>query len=222
MKKNSLPRSGAGRPTPARARARREELLDTALDLFLEHGFELATIDMIASSVHMTKRTVYARYPDKAALFLAAVRRAIDREAVGPEVLADLDNGNLAETLAAVARLRIGQVMTPHGLKLQRIINTEGYRFPEIFVAHNQVSTGPVVTFVASVLDRARAAGQITDIDTDQAARAFMSMAVGGQVRAIVAGRPPTAAQLEERVRFTVHLLLHGLRPRRSEEQQPR
>ena len=43
-----LTRRRAGRPTKEQAEARFEELLDTALDMFLEHGFELTTIEMIA------------------------------------------------------------------------------------------------------------------------------------------------------------------------------
>ncbi|MQY18784.1 TetR/AcrR family transcriptional regulator [Nocardia macrotermitis] len=207
-------RRGAGRPTREQAAARHEELLETALDLFLENGFDVTTVEMIASRVNMTKRTIYARYPEKSALFLAAVHRAVDGQIVPPEVLEQLDTGDLKQTLEAVARLRIDQVMTPNGLRLQRIINTEGYRFPEIFVANYERSAGPVIDFVAGVLDRAIDAGTIAPIDTDQAARAFMSMVVGGQVRSIVAGRPPSAAQLEERVEFTVRLLLDGLRPR--------
>lgn len=207
-------RRRAGRPTRAQAEARHEELLDTALELFLEHGYTLATIEMIATRVNMTKRTVYARYPDKAALFLAAVHRAIERQVVPPELLADLDNGDLAETLEGVARLRIAQIMTPHGLRLQRVINAESYRFPEIFASHYALSAGPVVDFVAGVLERAAADGRITPTNFRQVARAFTSMAVGGQTRAIVAGLPPTPEQIDERVAFTVRLLLEGLLPR--------
>ena len=62
-------RPGAGRPTREQAELRREELLDRALELFLENGFELVTMEAIAAAVGMTKRTVYARYEDKCALF---------------------------------------------------------------------------------------------------------------------------------------------------------
>ncbi|WP_316043578.1 helix-turn-helix domain-containing protein [Actinomadura sp. CNU-125] len=207
-----------GRETHPRAgEARHEELLDTALDLFLEHGYELATIEMIAARVAMTKRTIYARYPEKSALFLAAVLRAIERQAVPREALEELEEragGDLAATLKAVARLRIGQVMTPDGLRLQRVINTESYRFPEIFVAGFELNTAMVVGFVADLLDRAAAAGRIVPTNSDQAARAFMSMVVGSQVRSIVAGRPPDPGKLDERVGFAVDLLLNGLRPR--------
>jgi len=207
-------RRGAGRPTREQAQARHEQLLDTALDLFLEHGFEVATIEMIATSVSMTKRTVYALYGDKASLFLAAVQRAIERQVVPQRDLLGIDDGNLAQSLEAVARLRIGQVMTPNGLRLQRIINTESYRFPAIFAANVEQSAKPVIDFVAALLDRAVAAGALAPTDTGFAASAFMSMVVGGQVRAIVSGHMPTAREVDQKVHFTVQLLLDGLRPR--------
>jgi AcrR family transcriptional regulator len=214
MDATSTMRRGAGRPTTEQAEARHEELLDAALDLFLEHGFELTTIEMIAARINMTKRTVYARYADKASLFHAAVQRAIERQIVPQDVLAGFDQGDLAATLESVARLRIGQVMTPNGLRLQRIINTESYRFPGIFTDNFEQSAKPVLDFVAGVLDRAIAAGQIAPTDSGFAASAFMSMVVGGQVRAIVSGRVPTRAELDRKVNFTVRLLLDGLRSR--------
>jgi AcrR family transcriptional regulator len=213
-------RRGAGRPTREQAEARHQEMLDAALDLFLEHGFELTTIEMVAARVSMTRRTVYALYTDKAALFNAAVQRAIERQIVPPDVLAGFDRGDLAATLESVARLRIGQVMTPNGLRLQRIINTESYRFPEIFTANFEQSAKPVLDFVAGVLDRAIAAGRISPTDSRFAASAFMSMVVGGQVRAIVSGRAPTPAELDKRVTFTVRLLLDGLRPRGDDKEE--
>ena len=222
MNATSTMRRGAGRPTTEQAEARHEELLDAALDLFLEHGFELTTIEMIAARINMTKRTVYARYADKASLFRGAVQRAIEGQIVPQDVLAGFDQGDLAATLESVARLRIGQVMTPNGLRLQRIINTESYRFPGIFTDNFEQSAKPVLDFVAGVLDRAIAAGQIALTDSGFAASAFMSMVVGGQVRAIVSGRVPTRAELDRKVNFTVRLLLDGLRPRGDDMEEVR
>jgi TetR/AcrR family transcriptional regulator, mexJK operon transcriptional repressor len=214
MNATSTMRRGAGRPTAEQAGARHEELLDAALEEFLERGFELTTIEMIAARINMTKRTIYARFPDKASLFQGAVQRAIERQIVPPDVLEGFDQGDLAETLASIARLRIGQVMTPNGLRLQRIINTESYRFPEIFTANFEQSAKPVIDFVAALLDRAIAAGQITPTDSGLAASTFMSMVISGQVRAIVSGRLPTKAEMDKKIYFTVGLLLDGLRPR--------
>ncbi|WP_306320046.1 MULTISPECIES: TetR/AcrR family transcriptional regulator [unclassified Streptomyces] len=215
MSENAIPpRVRAGRPTREQAEARHQELLDAALDLFLERGFEVTTIEMIAARVSMTKRTIYARYPDKATLFRAAIQRAVERQIVPQNVLDALDRGELSATLEAIARLRVDQIASPHGLRLQHIINAESHRFPEIFTAYVEQSTRPLIEHVATVLQRAVDAGEIAPTDVDHAASAFMSMVVGGRVRAIVGGLDPTRSELDERVRFAVRLLLDGLRPR--------
>jgi TetR/AcrR family transcriptional regulator, mexJK operon transcriptional repressor len=210
------PRPGAGRPTAQQAQRRHDELLDGALDLFLDKGFEQATIEAIAASVGMTKRTVYARYENKAALFKAAVQRSIERLVVPPATLAAMDTGDLATTIAAVARLRVAQVMTPAGLKQQRIINAESYRFPEIFVMAYEQNTRPVVEFLAGLLERGTAAGTLAVTDPTRAAVVFLSMVVSGPVRVLVSGNRLSRADIEDRLQFAIRLFLDGVRTRDS------
>jgi TetR/AcrR family transcriptional regulator, mexJK operon transcriptional repressor len=210
------PRPGAGRPTAVQAQQRHDELLESALDLFLDKGFEQATIEAIAAAVGMTKRTVYARYANKAALFKAAVQRSIERLIVPPATLEALDTGDIAATLAAVARLRIEQVMTPAGLKQQRIINTESYRFPEIFTMAYEQNTRPVIDFLAGLLRRETAAGALSVTDPNRAAVVFLSMVVSGPVRVIVSGNRLTRAEIEDRLQFAIRLFLDGARARAS------
>ena len=194
-------RPGAGRPTREEALQRQDELLDSALDL--DKGYEQATIEAIAASVGMTKRTIYARYADKAALFKATVQRAIFERLIVPHAtLQALETADFEATLAAVARMRVAQVMTPAGLKLQRIINTESYRFPEIFTMAYEQGARPVVEFLAGLLRRETSAGRLAVADPDRAATVFMSMTVSGPVRIIVSGNRITRKEkIEERLR---------------------
>lgn len=210
----AINRPRAGRPTREQAEARHEELLDRALDHFLDKGFEQATIEAIAADVGMTKRTVYARYADKASLFRAAVRRAIERYAISDERIRATDTGDLAQTLTNLAMLRIDLVSTPQGLKLQRIIQTESYRFPDIFTETYEIGAMPTIKFMARVLKRETAAGNLALDDPFGAANAFMSMVVTGPVRYILAASPLPAEELEKRVAFGVRLFLEGARPR--------
>ena len=207
-------RPRAGRPTLAQAQQRHADLLDSALNLFLDKGFEQATIDAIAASVGMTKRTVYARYENKAALFKAAVQRSIERLIVPPATLKALETDDIAATLSAVARLRISQVMTPAGLKQQRIINAESYRFPEIFNMAYEQNTRPVVEFLAGILQRETAAGRLAITEPKRAAMVFLSMVVSGPVRIIVSGNRLTRAEIEDRLQFAIRLFLDGARAR--------
>jgi AcrR family transcriptional regulator len=196
--------SKIGRPTRAQAEARHAEMLDAALDMFLDKGFVQTTMEGVAAAVGMTKRTIYARYPDKAALFRATVQRAIEAWIVSDTKLRALESDDLAATLTAVARMRVAHVMTPVGLKLQRIINSESYRFPEIFTLSYEQATMPVINFLIDLLQRNGVAR------ADMAALTFMSMVVSGPVRMIVSGNALRQSEIEDRIAFSVDLFLNG------------
>ena len=208
------PRPRAGRPTREQAQARQDELLDTALDHFLAKGFELATIEAIAQAVGMTKRTVYAKFADKEALFRAAVNRAVERYWVSPERIAATDCGDIEQTLIAIARLRIDEVRTANGLRLQRIIATESYRFPDLYLLAYERGALPVIRFLAGLLTRETAAGRLAVAEPEKAATLFMSMVVSAPARVIIAGADLPEAEIDERLHFAVDLFLNGARPR--------
>ncbi len=214
LARDEAPRSRPGRPTREQAEARADELLEAALDHFLDKGYESATIEAIAAEVGMTKRTVYARYPDKPALFRAAVHRAIERYKITEERIQATDCGDLEQTLRNIARLRIDLVASPQGLKLQRIINTESYRFPEIFTEVYELGALPTIRFLARLLRRETEAGRLALGEPAMAANVFMSMVVSGPVRIIVSGNPLTEKEIDERIAFAVSLFLNGARPR--------
>lgn len=204
----------AGRPTKAQAEARHAELLDAALGMFLDKGYELTTIEALAAQLGMTKRTVYARYVDKAALFRAAVDRAIQRYVVPIESVLASESDDLQETLIRVAHIRIANLMTPEGLRLQRILNAEAYRFPDIFDRFFAQAAKPTVDYLADLFERQSALGEIVTDNSARAAIAFMSMVVGAPARSLVAGGHIAPAELDERIRFSVRLFLNGVRPR--------
>ncbi len=204
----------AGRPTREQAEARHELLLDRAIDHFLEKGFERATVEGIAADVNMTKRTVYARYPDKETLFRAAVERAIRRFAVSQEIIEATRDKDFRQTLTNIAMLRIKVVSTDEGLKLQRIINTESYRFPDIYTTYFEIAARPTSTFLTKLLTEENEAGRLAVDNPGMAAVIFMSMVIGGPVSLIVSGNPLPREQLKERVAFGVNLFLEGAKPR--------
>jgi len=204
----------AGRPTREQAEARHEALLDTALDHFLEKGFEQATIDAIAAAVNMTKRTVYARYPDKVALFHAAVSRGIERYSVSAEMIAATRAEEIDETLINFAHMRIGLVATPEGLRLQRIINTESYRFPGISEEYYTVAALPSLRFLARLFREETEAGRLSIEKPAMAANMFLALVATGPVRRLVAGDELDDEALDRELRYAVRLFLDGALPR--------
>src|ERR1700736_3620311 len=66
-----------GRPPKERAGEVEERILDAARKVFLERGFEGASIDEIAEAARSGKPTIYARFPGKEALFTAVVMQSV-------------------------------------------------------------------------------------------------------------------------------------------------
>ncbi len=199
-----------GRPTKRQAEERYEELLDRALDMFLERGFELTTMEAVAASIRMTKRTVYSRYEDKRALFRAAVRRAIDRWIAPIDALEAAVTEDLEASLLAIARIRVAITLTPAGLRLQRIINAESFRFPEILQNYEEAVT-PAINFMAELFRR-HEGGELGKLeDPEFAARAFLTIA-GSPSRLVVLGKPADKVAIDEFTQKFVRLFLNGLR----------
>ena len=81
---------GRGRPRDEVARTR---ILEAALELLEEVGLGGATTDAIAERAGASKATIYRWWPNKAAVFLEALREAVAQELPFP------DTGDLREDL---------------------------------------------------------------------------------------------------------------------------
>lgn len=152
-------------------------VLRAAREIFLTHGFGNATTDMIQREAAVSKSTVYAHYANKEALFVAVVEA---------ECLAFADTvraikfcpGQIKETLTALARAYLDIVLSPSGLALNRIIVSEGPRFPAL--ARNFYMAGPnvITSMVANYFASAVASSELDlgSLEYDEAARVFINM----------------------------------------------
>lgn len=197
---------GPGRPTLSNA-----ELLDKALDIFLEKGFERTSIDAITAAAGMAKRTVYLRYGDKAALFKAALERAIDEWILPVEALRAAESDDFEETLLRVGQILVANLMTPAGLRLLRITNAESGRMPEIGAYTFKHGTGRTIAYLADLFRRRVRPGGRELADADDAALAFLHLVISGPPTMTVWGLALDDAAVERHTRYAVGLFLHGL-----------
>lgn len=78
-KDDPAPKVRAGRPTAARAAKIEAEVRTAARKLFLEMGFEAASMDLVASAAGVSKGTLYSRYASKDALLLAVIEDLLEQ-----------------------------------------------------------------------------------------------------------------------------------------------
>jgi TetR/AcrR family transcriptional repressor of mexJK operon len=113
-----------GRPTAAERRAREAEILSSALGVFLRCGFGDATVDELAAAAKVTKRTIYAYFGDKDALFTAMVKDL----AVTVSLDTASDHGNLSSLAGRI----VFRVHSDELVGLHRLVIAEADRFPEL------------------------------------------------------------------------------------------
>jgi len=77
-KHSNLKRPRPGRPSKDQAGDVKARILDAAQRVFLERGYQSASLDEIAETAPASKPTIYAHFAGKEALFEAVVARVID------------------------------------------------------------------------------------------------------------------------------------------------
>jgi TetR/AcrR family transcriptional regulator, mexJK operon transcriptional repressor len=206
--------TASGKRRPGRPTLSNEQLLDTALDLFLENGFERTSIEAITAAAGMAKRTVYARYGDKTTLFKAALTRAIEEWIVPIGRLQAAECDDLEETLLKVGQILVANVLTPGGQRLLRLTNAVSGRMPEIGAFNVQKGTEPTLAYLADLFRRRLGRGGIEMSDAGDAAEAFLDLVVGGPANAAARGVVLDADAVDRHTRYCVGLFLHGIVPR--------
>ena len=198
---------------PGRPTLSDEQLLEIALDLFLEHGFERTSIDAITAAAGMAKRTVYARYGDKEALFKAALARAIEDWMVPPERLRAAEVASLEKTLLAIADLLLTNILKPAGMRLLRLSNAVSVSMPEIAAANTRMGTEPTLAYLADLFRRRLLPADAPAPEADEAALAFLHLVVGGPASTAAWGVVMDEASVSQHTRYCVRLFLHGALP---------
>lgn len=122
-----MPETGSvrkrGRPTEDERTQRRDDILDAAVRLFADEGFDPVTLDHIAAAAHVTKRTIYSYVGDRTEVFLAAVERLGERA---------LGAADPADGLPQLAATIVHTLHSDDAIGLHRLVIAEARRFPDL------------------------------------------------------------------------------------------
>lgn len=139
---HATPARKRGRPTETERAQRRDDILDTAVRLLLDGGFDQVTLDDIAVHARVTKRTIYSFVGDRTEIFLAAVERL--RERTLRQAPPDAGLAQLAEEI-------VHALHSDEAVGLHRLMIAEAGRFPQL--AQRFYDDGPR-RYVAALQER--------------------------------------------------------------------
>ena len=120
-----------GRPPKELAGEVDTRILDAARKVFLERGFEGASIDEIAEVARSGKPTIYGRFRDKRALFTEVVKRDILSRIT--EFKSEVPTGaTIEERLRSAAITLLHWGLDSDRIGLMRLAVAEARRFPDL------------------------------------------------------------------------------------------
>lgn len=160
-------------PADAIHRGRKyEQVLAGARQVFMEDGFEGASVDDIARVAGVSKATLYKYFPDKRILFMEVAH--VECQRLARSVLDSIDlSAPPREVLGQTGRHFLGFVTSTFGLQIYRICVAETDRFPEL--GRRFYESGPKVmrAEMAVYFDQACARGELAIDDYGLAADHF-------------------------------------------------
>ncbi|MEM6413051.1 MAG: TetR/AcrR family transcriptional regulator [Pseudomonadota bacterium] len=120
-------------PTPSAYAISDKEraIINAAREIFLENGFDGASMDTIAITAGVSKRTVYNRFQSKEKLFAATIEETCKR--ILPVSVDTLDISEPIEKVVRVLAEKILRgLLQPDVISLRRIATFEAGRKPEV------------------------------------------------------------------------------------------
>ncbi|MBB5115972.1 TetR/AcrR family transcriptional regulator [Micromonospora echinospora] len=154
------------------AEEKRALIVQAATELFLELGYDRASLARVAAGAGVSKATLFKQFPTKAALFDAIVIDSWARNDV-----ADVPPpGDLAAGLTVLGRRYATLLSQPEMTDLFRIVIAELPRFPELARAHFSQGKLPYFESVRLYLVTEHEAGAADIADPEMAATQFLGM----------------------------------------------
>ena len=157
-----------------RKQARPQELLDAALQLFVERGFAAARMEEVAALAGVSKGTLYLYYPSKEELLKAVIRERLSNEIEAGAIEVAQHVGTHAELLRSLLAHWWLRVLDGPASGVFKLIITEVRSFPDLaeYYLHEVVEPGSQL--IGGVLQRGIAAGEFRPVNVESAVQSLV------------------------------------------------
>ena len=141
--------------------ARRQAILDAALDVFVSEGFAAARLDDIVTRAGVAKGTIYLFFDDKQDLFEQVVLGAIGPVLASLALVADQPTLPFDALLAAMFEVFQREILSTKRSAIPRLVMTEAPRFPRIAEFYHREVISKGIELVRRIARRAHERGEL-------------------------------------------------------------
>lgn len=195
-----------------RDRDKRRQIIDGACQVFLEHGFDAASMSAIARAAAVSKGTLYVYFKSKEDLFEAIIEEQRRHQA---EQIFKLDEtADIADELRRLGEEFAIFLCRPEGISPLRTVIAIADRMPSL--GHKFYLSGPAFAIdkLKTYLDGKVAAGVLRPHDTEVAAAQFIDSCVSLNFKPMLFNfnGAPTTEQIVRVVNVAVSAFLAAYR----------
>lgn len=196
--------SGAGQDP-----RKRQQIMHGASQVFLEKGFDAASMNDIARAAGVSKGTLYVYFANKERLFVELISSE-KREELFRVVNLDFDNHDVEAVLKKFGRELCEILTRPYYVKAMRSVFSIINRMPEIGVEFYLNGPALCTELLRKYLEAQTVAGVLEIEDCALAAQQFVELSQSGTMRRVLFGvsGTPDLAEIGRRVDSGVHMFL--------------
>ena len=195
-----------------RAEARSDEVLDAALDLFIEQGFAATRVDDIARRAGISKGAVYLYFPSKEAILEGLVRRAI--VPIASHALSFVENydGDPRLVITMVMKMLATKLSDPRLLAIPKLIVREVIGFPELAAMYRREVLDKVMPVLEGLIKKGVEQGYLRQVDPHLTIRSIIGPVMLHVAMAEIFGiTPPDGLALDRLIDNHLTILFDGL-----------
>ncbi|MDR3417603.1 MAG: TetR/AcrR family transcriptional regulator [Nevskia sp.] len=211
VNQQTAPAREAIAPRTPRGEQRRAGLLEAARDVFLEQGYEGASVEEIVRRVGGSKASLYSYFGSKEGLFWEVLDRLSDEFMAELGVPEQADE-HIEATLTLVGMRFLGIFLDPGRCRLFRTMIAESSRFPELAQSFFERGSLRVYQALGTYLQLQHRAGRLDCPSHDTMATQFLELVKGTPHFRVLLSLPPFPPGFDPaaHVAGAVRLFLHG------------
>jgi TetR/AcrR family transcriptional regulator len=158
-----------------RKEARPGELLEAALDLFVDKGFAATRAEEVAARAGVSKGTLFLYFPSKEELFKAVVIENLAGRFTEWNAEFEAFEGSTSDMLRYCMRVWWERVGSTKASGLTKLMLSEGGNFPELAEFYRKEVVRPGHALLRRIIRRGIDSGEFAPVDVDHAIYAVIA-----------------------------------------------